>query len=199
MSSTYVLSQFFIVIAYSLFAVSYVVKNRKLILLCSSASLVTEVVGYILLSAWSGVGMVFVAAFRNILFYGQVKLLEKRPDLAKYEWVSLAIVWTVAICAAAITCESVLSTFSILSGMIYTLSIWQKNYRIYKYLGILACLFLIAYNIFIGSLFGAILESALMIWIIITAFTNIKITFVIKKKKVEEVPVQIIDNSEMKN
>lgn len=183
MSTTYILSQFFIVIAYALFALSYIAKNRKMILVSSSSSLVAEATGYILLFAWGGLAMVVIAAIRNLLFFGQTKFLEKRPEFQKFEWLSLVIVWTLAIVAAIITWEGVLGTFAIIAGVIYTYSIWQKNDKIYDVLGIFACVFLLIYNVFIGSLFGVIMEGLLMIWVTLAAFTNLTVKFEFKSKK----------------
>ena len=183
MSSTYVLSQLFIVVAYSLFGMSYIAQNRKTILVCSSCSLVAEAVGYILLFAWGGLAMVVIAAIRNLLFFGQTKLLEKRPDLKRFEWVSLAFVWLLGVVGAVITWNGILGTFAIVAGMIYAYSIWQKNDKVYDVLGIFACVFLIIYNVFIGSLFGVIMETILMLWIILATFTNVSVSFKIKKKK----------------
>lgn len=182
MSSTYVLSQLFIVVAYSLFGMSYIAQNRKTILVCSSCSLVAEGVGYILLFAWGGLAMVVIAGIRNLIFFGQAKLFGKRPHLQKYEWVSLVFVLLLGVLGSVITWNGVLGTFAIVAGMIYAYSIWQKNDKVYDVLGIFACVFLIVYNVFIGSLFGVILESVLMFWIILATFTNISVSFKIKKK-----------------
>jgi hypothetical protein len=46
--------------------------------------------------------------------------------------------------------------------MIYTYSAWQKNPKIYKILGIPASLCWIIYNIYVKSIFGIILETALL-------------------------------------
>lgn len=52
---------------------------------------------------------------------------------------------------------------SILATVIYTYSIWQKNEKIYKALGTPVGICWIAYNIFVKSLFGVILESIILI------------------------------------
>ena len=175
METTYILSQIFIVIAYALFGLSYFAQNRKMILTCSSCSLVAEGVGYILLFAWGGLAMVIIAAIRNLLFFGQEKLLEKRPELKKYEWASLVAVLCLSIIGMVITWQGILGTFAIIACMIYTYSMWQKNDRVYDILGIFACVFLLIYNIFIGSLFGIIMEGLLMLWIILAAFTGLSL------------------------
>ena len=175
MELTYILSQVFIVIAYSLFGLTYFAANRKTILVCNSFSLVAEGIGYVLLFAWSGVAMVIIAGIRNVLFFGQSKLCEKKPELKKYEWVSLVIVWMLGILGAVITWNGILGTFAIIACMIYTFSIWQKSDRVYDVLGIFSCIFLLIYNIVINSLFGIILEAMLLAWVIFAAVSGFNV------------------------
>lgn len=175
MELTYLLSQVFIVIAYSLFGLTYFAANRKTILVCNSFSLVAEGIGYVLLFAWSGVAMVIIAGIRNVLFFGQSKLCEKKPELKKYEWVSLVIVWMLGIFGAVITWNGILGTFAIIACMIYTFSIWQKSDRVYDVLGIFSCIFLLIYNIVINSLFGIILEAMLLAWVIFAAVSGFNV------------------------
>ena len=175
MELTYLLSQVFIVIAYSLFGLTYFAANRKTILVCNSFSLVAEGIGYVLLFAWSGVAMVIIAGIRNVLFFGQSKLCEKKPELKKYEWVSLVIVWMLGILGAVITWNGILGTFAIIACMIYTFSIWQKSDRVYDVLGIFSCIFLLIYNIVINSLFGIILEAMLLAWVIFAAVSGFNV------------------------
>ena len=183
MELTYLLSQVFIVIAYSLFGLTYFAANRKTILVCNSFSLVAEGIGYVLLFAWSGVAMVIIAGIRNVLFFGQSKLCEKKPELKKYEWVSLVIVWMLGILGAVITWNGILGTFAIIACMIYTFSIWQKSDRVYDVLGIFSCTFLLIYNIAINSLFGIILEAMLLAWVIFAAVSGFNVRDFRAKKK----------------
>lgn len=186
MELTYILSQVFIVIAYSLFGLTYFAENRKTILVANSCSLVAEGIGYILLFAWGGLAMVIIAGIRNVLFFGQGKLLDKKPDLKKYEWVSLVVVWILGIVGAIVTWDGILGTFAIIACMIYTFSIWQKSDKVYDILGIFSCIFLLIYNIFIGSLFGIILEAMLMAWVIFASITGFNIHDFKAKKKQKE-------------
>ena len=51
---------------------------------------------------------------------------------------------------------------SVAATMLYTYSVWQKNTKVYKWLGVPVSLCWITYNIYISSLFGIILETVLM-------------------------------------
>ena len=87
---------------------------------------------------------------------------------------------------AVITWQGILGSFAIIAGAIYTISLWQKNDRVYDILGIFASVFLLIYNIFIGSLFGIILEGLLMVLIsiaVVTGFSFKNLKFTKKNKK----------------
>ena len=63
---TYVLSQIFVIINATLLMATYQLKTRKSILIVSFMALIANGAAYVLLSAWSGLAMVFVAMMRNI-------------------------------------------------------------------------------------------------------------------------------------
>ena len=193
MELTYILSQIFIVIAYSLFGLSYFAENRKMIFICNSCSLVAEATAYILLFAWGGLAMTIIAATRNIVFLIQAKLLQKQPHLKKFEWASLVLILLLSIVGTVITWQGILGTFAIVACAIYTYSIWQKNDKVYDILGIFASVFLLIYNIFIGSLFGVIMEGILMIWIIIASITGLSLKD-LKSKKINKNTIKHIKN-----
>lgn len=64
----YILSQIFVIINTALLMATYQLKTRKSILIVSFMALIANGVAYVLLSAWSGLAMVFVAMMRNIIF-----------------------------------------------------------------------------------------------------------------------------------
>ena len=69
----YIVSQVFVVISYSLLAITYCLKNRKSILLFNFVSLLTNAAAFALLGAWSGFVMNLIAVVRNIIFLIQNK------------------------------------------------------------------------------------------------------------------------------
>ena len=62
----YILSQIFTIIMYALLAWTYFLKDKRKIVIISAASLVTNIVAYILLGAWTGLAMCIVAMLRNL-------------------------------------------------------------------------------------------------------------------------------------
>ena len=64
----YIISQIFTIISYIFLALTYQVKNRKTVITFNLLAQVSFIVAYILLGAWSGLAMVFVAIVRNVIF-----------------------------------------------------------------------------------------------------------------------------------
>ena len=150
---TYILSQVFICLCYLFLGLTYVIKKRTLILCFSLVALVLNGVHYSLLGAWAGLGVVCIAIVRNVLFLVQQKI----KVLDKYvidDWIILIFLMIISIITGVWTYNSIFSLFSIVASMIYTVSVWQKNIKVYKILGIISGLINIVYFIFIKSIFG---------------------------------------------
>lgn len=162
-SLIYILSQIFTVITYGLLAATYYAKDRKKILILSFASLIANGIAYLLLNAWSGLAMCIVALIRNIIFLLDEKKNGKRDKINKTDVIILIILYIISIISAIFTYEGFLSLFSVIATMLYTLSVWQKNPKVYKLLGIPIGILWIAYNIYVMSIFGIILETILLI------------------------------------
>lgn len=159
---TYIFSQVFVCLSYVFLGLTYVIKKRNLILCFSLAALLFNGLHYLLLGAWSGVGVVCIAVIRNVLFLIQNKI----KTLDKYvidDWIILIFLLIISVLTAFWTYESVWSLFSIFSTIVYTISIWQKNVKIYKFLGIVSSILNLIYCIYIRSLLGSILRFIVII------------------------------------
>ena len=66
----------------------------------------------------------------------------------------------------------------IFASIIYTFSVWQKNVKVYKILGIISGLVNIVYFSFIGSIFGIILET--IVCLITIVFT---VLYIVNERK----------------
>lgn len=163
LTTTYVLSQIFIIINYVLLMATYQVKSRKTILIFNFGAIVVTGLSYVFLSAWSGLAMVFVAMIRNIIFMIDEKKNGKSEKITKKDIVILFILYAISIISAIYTYEGFLSLMSVFATMLYTYSVWQKKTSIYKILGIPVGIIWIIYNIYIVSIFGIILEVVLLI------------------------------------
>ena len=162
----YTISQIFVVLGYLLLGVSYCLKSRKTILIVSLASLVSSYFAYLFLNAYSGMAMMILAIIRNLIFIGENK--KNNSDKISYkDWLILVFLYIVTIIFAFFTYKGIGSMISIVASMVYTYSVWQKKENLYKILGIPASILWIMYNVYIKSIFGIILEFALLIFEII--------------------------------
>lgn len=162
----YVISQIFVVLGYVLLAASYCLKSRKNILIVSFFSLVSSCFAYLFLNAYSGMAMMILAIIRNLIFIEENK--KSSSDQTTYkDWLILILLYIVTISFAFFTYRGIGSMFSVVASMVYTYSVWQKKENLYKILGIPASVLWIMYNIYIKSIFGIILEFALLIFEII--------------------------------
>ena len=162
-SITYILSQVFIIISYICLVFTYQTKNRKSILVYSFVSLIMTGLSYVFLSAYSGLAMVGVAIIRNIIFLIDDKKNGKSDKNSTKDYIILGVLYLISIVFAILTYNGILSMMSVLATMLYTFSVWQKNTKVYKLLGMPIETILIIYNIYIFSIFGIILESILAI------------------------------------
>ncbi len=190
MTTAYILSQIFIIINYIFLAITYQLKNRKSILIINFGALIATGLSYVFLKAYSGLAMVILAIIRNIIFIIDEKKNGKSEELYTKDYIILAVLVIISIVSAIFTYNGFLSMMSVMGTMMYTYSVWQKNTKVYKILGIPVGILWIIYNIYIFSIFGIILETVLLVSALIgyirekkqTKKNNIKLVY----KKIEE-------------
>lgn len=163
LSIAYVLSQIFTILMYVLMGWTYLIKTKRKIVIVSIFSLVANLIAYVLLGAWTGLAMCAVAMLRNLYILWDEKNHSKRETNEKRDYVFLALVYLGIILATIPTYEGFLSLFSVFATSIYTYSIWQKSTKVYKFCGIPVGVLWIAYNSYVHSIFGVILEGILLI------------------------------------
>lgn len=162
-NGTYIISQVFTILMYGLLAITYYVKNRKTVLVISFLSLIANAIAYILLKAYSGLAMCVIALIRNIYFLMDEKKNGKQDEITKKDIFVLAILYIISIVSAVFTYEGFLSLLSVFATMLYTYSVWQKKTSIYKLCGIPVGILWVAYNLYVKSVFGVILEGILLV------------------------------------
>lgn len=127
--------------------------------------------------------MCIVAMLRNLYILWEEKRNGKRIANEKRDYIFLTIVYLGIILATIPTYEGFLSLLSVFATSIYTYSIWQKSTKVYKSCGIPVGVLWIAYNIYVRSIFGVILEGILLIASIAGYVTEIKSN---KNDKIED-------------
>ena len=142
---------------------TYFLKEKRQIVIVSVLSLIANIVAYVLLGAWTGLAMCVVAMLRNFYILWEENKYGKREKLEKRDYIFLAVVYIGIILATIPTFEGPLSLLSVFATSVYTYSIWQKSTKIYKFCGIPVGVLWIAYNIYVKSIFGVILEAVLLV------------------------------------
>lgn len=159
----YILSQIFTIAMYGLLVWTYFLKDKRRIVVVSALAIIFNAAAYVLLGAWTGLAMCVVAMLRNLYILWDEKKLGKREKVERRDYVFLAMVYLGIILATLLTYEGFLSLLSVFATSIYTYSIWQKSTKVYKLCGIPVGVLWIAYNLYVGSIFGVILEGVLLV------------------------------------
>ena len=133
-STTYIISQVFVIIMYTLVSLTYYVSNRKTLLIMSFCAIVSEAIGYTLLHAYTGLAMCFVALIRNAIFLVDEKKNGKTEIISKKDIAILLILFSITIISSIFTYDGIFSLLSVFATMLYTYSIWQKKTITYKIL-----------------------------------------------------------------
>ena len=133
-STTYIISQVFVIIMYTLVSLTYYVSNRKTLLIMSFCAIVSEAIGYTLLHAYTGLAMCFVALIRNAIFLVYEKKNGKTEIISKKDIAILLILFSITIISSIFTYDGIFSLLSVFATMLYTYSMWQKKTITYKIL-----------------------------------------------------------------
>ena len=171
----YILSQIFIILNYVFLVISYQSKNRNKILLLGIASKVSAGLSYICLAAYTGIAMSLIGIFRSLIFMFNEKKNGVSKKITLNDVLILLVIYALTIILTIFTYKGFLSLMSVFATSLYTYSIWQKDTKKYKILGIPVSIIWLIYNFYIKSIFGIILEFILMISAII-GFINEKNT-----------------------
>lgn len=174
LTKTYIISQIFTIIMYVLLAITYYAKDRKKVLILNILGLISNIIAYSFLNAWTGLTMNIVALVRNVIFVLDEKKNGTRKSITRADIIILTILYMISVVFAVFTYDGFFSLFSVFATMLYTYSIWQKNTKIYKLLGIPTGILWMLYNTYIMSIFGVVLESIVLICSIIGYVLEIK-------------------------
>jgi len=148
LSLSYIISQSLVIVYYLIYSCTFHLKDSNKILAFGIIATIISSISYILLNAYTGMAMCFVAIIRNLLFAKSKKNI-----------LNLVLIFIVTLIASIFTFDSYFCLFNIIATIIYTYALWQKNTKTYKLLGIIVNGLMIIYDIYIKSVFGVILIS----------------------------------------
>ncbi len=160
---TYIWSQIFTLVEYGLLGATYFAKHRKLVVILDTISMAAGIVAYILLGADLGLAMSVVILLANFYYLYDEGRRGKNHKLKLRDYVFLALVLAIIAGLAVWTYDGPLSLLSVAATVLYEISIWQNNTKVYKFLGIPVALCWMLYNIFIFSVAGILSEGIIFL------------------------------------
>lgn len=163
LTTQYIASQIVTIFVYIFLSLTYCIKNRKLILAFSFISNFLNAIAFILLGAYTSSAMCAISIFRDIVFIIDQKINGKCDKITKKDYAILAMIYGISIISIALTFKGFWTLLYAAGSMLYTYSIWQKNNKIYRFMGIPVTLLVIADSIYIKSIFGVILQTVVLI------------------------------------
>ena len=171
MTIQYIMSQVCVILAVILLAITYMIKDKKIILFLSIMISILYGTQYLLLWALTGVAMNGISIIRSVWFYINAKNKRKNSLLV------LEILIAITLIFGIFTYKNIFSIFPIISTILYTYSIWQDDVKMYRYLAIPISFSWITYNVYSRTLFGVVNEIILL--------TIVIVNIVKQKKKIK--------------
>ncbi len=161
-TTEYIISQIITAISYTCLATTYCIKKRKTILILSFASNMLNACAYFLLGAYTSSLMCGVSILRDIVFIIDARINGRSDKINKKDVLILIGVYTISLISIALTFRGFGSLMYTIATMLYTYSIWQKNNKIYKYMGIPMGILVLLDCIYIKSILGFIFQSIVL-------------------------------------
>ena len=159
LTTQYIASQIIVIFVYVFLSLTYVVKNRKLLIAFSFMSNFLNALTFILLGSYTSSAMCAISIFRDIVFLIDEKINGKSKVITKKDIVLISIIYSLSLISIIATYNGPLSLLYACGSMLYTYSIWQKNTKLYRFMGIPVTLIVIVDSIVIKSVFGVVLQG----------------------------------------
>ena len=161
-SVIYIISQIITVIYFGILSLSYLLKNREHILLANFFAHIGQIIAMAMLNGATGAAMAFIMMLRDVVF-----LIQEKKHIKKLEVLILIVTIILIVVLTSFTYNGPISLLSVGATLCTTFALWQKNVKRYKLMGIIAGSLWLAYNIFIASILGIVLQTILNICSII--------------------------------
>lgn len=160
----YIISQIITVIYYGILSLSYLLKNRRKILSANFIAHIGQATAMVMLKGYTGAAMAVIMMLRDITLLIQETKKSNGKKASKSIDLTILIITVILIVSLTIfTYNGPLSLLSVVATLITTFALWQNNVKLYKLLGIIAGVLWLAYNIFILSIMGIILETIIIV------------------------------------
>lgn len=161
----FIISQLFMAFGLGAQILTYMVSNRRHQLLANIISNLSMNVCFVMLGGWILFIMNSVAILRDsVSLYTNIR---NRPLTHKNQ-IRLLFVWlTLQTIPCLYIATGPASLLGYLGGVLFTISIWQRNIVIYRIMGLGATIMSMLYNIALGNVIGYVIQM-IMATIILT-------------------------------
>lgn len=161
-SVSYILSQIFSILSYICLGTTFYLKNRKKVLMLGFFQTIFLVIGYFFLHQYQGMAMITVGLITNVVFYIDEQKNGKTDKIEKKDIIMLLCILTYTIILAIITYSEPLSLLSVFATVVWIISVWIKQVKLYKLISIPDTILWLAFNIYAKSISGIIVEIVLL-------------------------------------
>lgn len=164
----YIISQIITVAYFAILSLSYLLKDRKKILIANFVAHTGQTTAMAMLNGYTGAAMSLIMILRDLtLLMQEIQKSKGKKINNKVDFAILMITILLMVVLTIYTYNGPLSLLSVIATLVTTFALWQKDVKRYKLLGLLAGILWLAYNIFIMSIMGIVLELILTICSII--------------------------------
>ena len=154
-TTTYIISQIFVIFAMIALAITYFIKSEKWILLFNCASSFFFAVQYFVIGAYAGTLINLVSIIRGIWLYADA-LSHKKHDL--YTFFASSIL---CLAVGVLTNTVWWDVIAVAAGLLLNYALWDGRVTVYRWLGVAINICWIAYNALAQTLLGLVCESAM--------------------------------------
>ncbi len=171
----YIISQIITVVYYAILSLSYLLKDRRKILIANLIAHIGQTTAMVMLNGYTGAAMSAIMILRDLtILIQEIKKSKSKAINEKIDLIILIITVILIIALTILTYNGPLSLLSVVATLITTFALWQKDVKRYKLLGLIAGILWLLYNIFIMSIMGIILELILVICSMIGYIKDVK-------------------------
>ena len=160
-NQTYFISQVITVIYFAILNTSFLFQKRTKVLIANFIAHIGQAAAMYLLNGNTGAAMATIMIIRDLTFLILEKLNKKSE---KKDLIIFVVTILLIIALTTITYTGPLSLLSVSATLVLTYALWQKDVTKYKFLSIIAGVLWLAYNIFIKSIMGVLLEITVILF-----------------------------------
>ena len=158
-NAVYIVAMILTAISYFVACSAYAMRTRRRILIVNSISVLILGSSFPLLSAWSGFYMMGLVFVRNVAFLGYDFWAKGKKRSDKFDLVVLLAVMVGVVSISIFTWEGISTIFAALGTTIFSVALYQKNVKVFRWLSVPGGVCWLVYMTLVGSFIGVVFEG----------------------------------------